>query len=273
MLQRSLFEVHPEIYPITLKSSPLARRFLADLLLDSSEYDATKMRGMYSELTDPEIVGERVVVVSCENLTESYADRGLIAERLVDLFGESRILAMIRNQNTAVPALYGSRNLQRLVNMEEWLNIVGPMVLPIFRYAPVIERYEELFGKENLGLFVFEEMKEDVENYIGRICTFIGVDQDKAIELTRGRHDNKRISQRAYRYAQLRKKFFNNTPIRRILPQWVFRAGVSFINGGQSLSNELPEEWNGKFAEMYGDSNRLLAGKYGLDLQPHKYPT
>ena len=45
-----------------------------------------------------------------------------------------------------------------------------------FEYEPYVKYLYELFGKKNVYVYKFEEIKKDIYGFVEGICSFIGVD-------------------------------------------------------------------------------------------------
>ncbi len=91
------------------------------------------------------------------------------------------------------------------IDIDEWLKRKISKKLTLeetFPYSRNIQAAVNLLGKENVGVFVFEELVNDPERYYSAICDFIGIDVAQGLELTRQRHLNKRITQGQVEYLQ-----------------------------------------------------------------------
>ena len=138
----------------------------------------------------------RPIVISDETITDCcevyYAPRLLpvetVATRLKRFFPRARIVFTFRHPREYVSSMYFNlkRNYAHLAKMpmppfrEWWDGLRSQEVcwhLSNLNYAPAIDRYAELFGRENLLLLPLEELKRDgPEKYLGRLCRFMGVE-------------------------------------------------------------------------------------------------
>ena len=59
-------------------------------------------------------------------------------------------------------------------------------------YAATIQIYAELFGKSSLGVFVYEDLVENPKAFIRRVCEFVGIDPEQAIDSVAGKRENVR---------------------------------------------------------------------------------
>jgi len=126
------------------------------------------------------------------------------------VFDTVKILVTIRRQDEMLKSMYAqvynfvfkkfsmTNNFRKFLNYSLFENEKGGIIDSLF-YNDVVMEYEKLFGKENICVLVFEELKEDSRKYIKKLCDFMNIDSASAIELIKNKHANKRSSDSGYK--------------------------------------------------------------------------
>jgi hypothetical protein len=120
-------------------------------------------------------------------------------ERIKEFRADARMIAMIRNPATAVPALHSEfvhmgiepeLDLERACALDETREREGtPAGFPprsyrsAFRFAEQIGTYRELFGPGNVHVVVFDDFKRNTEGAFKDACRFLGADPEFRPEL------------------------------------------------------------------------------------------
>jgi len=193
--------------------------------------------------------------------------------KLRAVVGGARIVIMARHQIKLLESLYITRNKGHSYRSpDEWFEENDRGSLYMFRYNAIAESYAEAFGRENVGVFLLEDLQADVGAFAKRLCDFIGIDGDLGARLLAGQKWNTRTSQRMHTYSRLRKRFGPDIRLNRYVPGSVRDAFVRFIGGGSPAKVELPSRWVSEMRTYYGEDNRQLAARWGLPLEKYGYP-
>ena len=282
-LQAALLDRHPEIeYLGEPREEPRATEAIR-LVRDSCytverkriPFDLERSRALWQEsLSD--IRPGRIPVFSKESLTqpeffESPEDRRL-PERLRAVVGPARILIVTRHQIRLIESLYlfHARGVH-FEPIEQWLESRGDE-LGQYRFHTVAESFAAAFGRDNVAVIPFEDLKADSKEFARRVCAFIGVDTEKGAELIGAAHRNKRVSQRYLAYAKLRKALGLYVPIGSLLPAALRRGFNDFVSGGADARMELPSNWLVKMEDHFRDDNRRLARDWSIPVEKYGYP-
>lgn len=113
-LQRNLLAGHPEIYYFGFDNCDLGMRWALRMIKsqDSMDYRQTGISHVMDGIFKRNPLGNKKLVVSDEFLTLPYhpqytaIDRTIIASRLLNTFGQARILLVIRRPRDLLGALY-----------------------------------------------------------------------------------------------------------------------------------------------------------------------
>jgi len=83
-----------------------------------------------------------------------------IPKRLLDIFGKTKILIVIRNQMKILPSFYlDFVRYGYLLNFKEWIDwLFQTYSYNYFKYSYVINCYIKSFGRENVKVVLFEEL-------------------------------------------------------------------------------------------------------------------
>ena len=218
----------------------------------------------------------KVPVFSKETLTlsEFYAEPGddRIPKRLRSVVGPAKIIIVVRHQIRLIESLYlYQAKGVRYEAAEQWLGSRSDD-LRLYRYDTMVNSFVEHFGRENVAVILFEELKTDAASFARQVCKFIGVDAEQGATLIRGERRNKRVSQRYLLYSKLRKGLGMYLQFGRIVPGPLRQAFNNFIMAGADAKIQLPSSWVTKMEQYFRDDNRRLAQEWGLPLGKYGYP-
>lgn len=208
-LQTGLFSHHPQLNVIG--SRPLQGAVgsqLQAMVIDlyrtpSDEFDPTRWLNRFNGLISDMSADDRLVGLSNEQLSGWLNDSGtgfLVADRLQVLFGEIRIILVLRNPVTYLSSVYAQliKNGQSINSLDDFLCDERTRVKLAERinYAVLVERYRLLFGRNNLLILPYELLQVDQDMFLKEICNFLGVQVMSAadIHLVRRPYKNERLS-------------------------------------------------------------------------------
>lgn len=269
-LQRHVFPHHPEIaflgLPAPTAELEWAIRHLCQA--DSTHYERERVAALFAAAAEA-APADRLVLVSYENfaLYESK-DKGLVAERLAELFGGARVLFTIRRQEELVTSWYLTKLRTRIkrkafVPFEEWYwwerREPHLSILDDLRYARTVEVYVRLFGREAVHLVPFELLRREPAGFARACALALGVDPAPFARLLEGRRENASMSQA---YFDFWRRFGHLLP-RRLVRNWARRMPM---HAGPSARIVLPETVRADIARLVAEDNRRLAALSGLDL-------
>ena len=166
---------------------------------------------------DEHIEPNKTTLLSSERFTDvlfSYDNIEDKANRVKRVFPEARILIVLRNQLNIIASQYRDHpfnprcvRIGRPVTIDRWIKIV--LQDPLVKYANSLNYYEtikcyaNLFGRERIGIFLFEELVSDFEVYAQKISTFLNIDSDTTATCLSGKHENLAVSQRYNLYRKM----------------------------------------------------------------------
>ncbi len=300
-IQRELFACHPEVYYLgkIVNKSNKTRKFCLDKItyqiLENILWELKKplkkdnIRNLLKTKLLPTVSPEQVIVGSWEGLgNRSIENHTEMLTRAKNIFGGCRIMITLRNPINQIPSeyiqnLHGhfiKRNkiwlgLNTFVDIENWYSkrekFIG-RVSPLLNYSDCIRTSIELLGKENVGVFLFEDLQNNPSEYYRSICNFMNIDSDVGIALTEQKHLHGRISQRQIDYlCDIQSSiiirlylFFQSTKFRRNK----FKAH----KGGTSAKAILTEGLIEKVSKESRQGHRWLVENFDLPLEQYGYP-
>jgi hypothetical protein len=314
-LQASFFPRHPEVLHLgpSARPSEIKEAVEVDLIRKESfaysSRDIQKVFEPYFEKMNSN--GKyKAVGISCEELCFSFdgtgVDRALIAERLKELFGEAKILITIRNQFDFIRSLYSeSIKLGCYFSFDEFLKAhywrFHTYLFHQIYYYPLFKCYSDLFGKDQVKVLLFEELKDRPGETVEEICRFLEISPVK-IDMGHANPSLSPFSLGLMRFAnRIFKNNFGRSYFMPICPGVLSREKMGNVNGeydpsgmagrdAARLSLKLrleqwdrklglkpgvpvfPESWKRLIHALYQEDNRKLAHETGLDLGGHGYP-
>ena len=246
---------------------------------DSMQYDAAHQQRGFDELIRPLLDREQVLVFSWELFTlPSHVDRGLIAQRLRALFGDAKIIFNIRSQLDQLVSLYLFQRARALhsVSLQEFISqnmeVRRGSWIECLDYSKVVRTYAELFGKDNVGIFLLEDLRKDAAAYARSVCAFIGVDEDEGARHLVGVRNNEGRSAAMSAYTRFRKLMLPEVAIGHYVPKTARDGFHNLLNRGGKPKAEIPADAKRELRSFFGKGNRYLADSYGLPLEHNDYP-
>lgn len=303
-LQNEFFSAHSEIFylgkyarrPVQRGCRSVAIHQALDLAIWNlaQPFDADRLRDGIGAGTWSEMAERKVILGSWEALgtmTESARFAEML-RRLARLFGRCRVMITVRNPYAWVPSLYlqelrGSfiqRNRIAMADrpfheLEDWLHGMdhrrdGNL---LYSFGDNIREAVALFGKANVGVFLYEDLVADAKAYYAGLCDFIGVDLDECLALTSKKHLHPRITEgqlelmRKADASLVSRLAWRFAPRRNRARQFKGAANQAGADDGPVVIR-LPESIRREIADRSRATHRWLAGEFGLDLERHGYP-
>lgn len=179
-LQEVIFPFHPEINYLGdhLQNKELEKVLRA--IVDCRDLDFNAQD--YKKIIDKNILkSDKITGLSREALSQSNYISGenaqRNAQRIKAVFGNVKILYVIREPFSMLESLYsqyikigGTRSFQDwFLDPMETKNIVQRL-----KYYKNIQMYYDIFGKENVKVLIFEQLKTNNQLFLKNIFAFIG---------------------------------------------------------------------------------------------------
>lgn len=284
-LQQAVFPRHSQIHYLGV---PAANPALHQLLFkiaseDSTRFDIDAARAaLLPHLAPP--TGRTVTLLSHENLTLYEAkDKGLVATRLHALLGPGRIMFTLRRQEDLVASWYLQKlgkylRDRRYLTPEQYFRMKlkepGRSILDDIDYDATIACYERLFGRDNVGIVPYEQLRTDPRGFAGAIAGCLGVDAPELARLLASAHLNSAQSRRRVAAVRIAAKFLPRALIEAgvaLLPKLLRRRLSAFIDSGQRARVELSSVASDWIGEHCRAGNRRLDSRYGGVLARYGY--
>lgn len=219
----------------------------------------------------------RLPVFSREELIRYYLygepDRERLPRAIVDMAGPVKVVIVVRHQVRLIESLYLQKaNSANFLDPEAWLTSQPEWFAYGFRFAEIAEAWGRVVGRENVGVFVFEELAGNAPAFGKRLCEFIGIDAEVGVPMLINQHENVRKSDRTQAYAKIRSAFFPQVSFGKILPAPIRNRWRGYLESGQRAKVELPADWLDRIKIYYRTDNRRLAAEFGLPLESYGYP-
>jgi hypothetical protein len=181
-LQRYSFQQHPELvyvdWPPTYPE--IAKLFYELVDARDLDFDANNLRSRFrAQIEKIDHTGKKLIVsreaLCGDFITGEHARR--TAERLFQVFGQTRILLVVREQFSMLASLYsqyvkvgGTLSLRDFV----WDPLEARNLVSRLQYEKQIQVYVEIFGAENVSVRLFDELKSDKLRFLKDVFSFIG---------------------------------------------------------------------------------------------------
>lgn len=184
-LPRGYFSEHPEITMLSKSEEPWNDRLLNYLIQTrEGKFNPENCRKMLFGLIKKYSQENLNYVISAERLSGHPFSGGYgsfkIADRIKLAFPESKIIIVLRNQEEMLLSVYRQLVLEGYMGkFKDLINSVG-WKTPVFskgffEYDLLVEKYISLFGKNNILILFFEELKISPNNFVAKINNFINL--------------------------------------------------------------------------------------------------
>jgi len=210
-------------------------------------------------------------------------DSKIIADRLKQVFPDSKILIVIRKQDEAILSSYKQYiKVGGICTLREYLHPPRDGRIPLFRlehwqYHKLIDYYAQLYGKTQIQVLCYEQFKQSPRQFLTELAGFMGISDEEYFPMTT--KINESLSDLAILLKRRINRWHGNDSLYPITPK--------FPKYTQSLWNtclkfeHYPriQKFNAHFSEciqdtigdFYAKSNRYLSEQYQLDLKRYDY--
>ncbi|CAN2049938.1 putative Sulfotransferase domain-containing protein [Candidatus Magnetomoraceae bacterium gMMP-1] len=308
-LQNYLFPYHKEIYYLRRYGKHL--NFLSDLFFARENAFDRKKNSIKKELknyiTDSKV---NKFVYSEESLTSfsmffrfqprpyiwtlepnSMARKLKTAFLETKVFNKTKIIITIRKQDSMLKSMYAQvynfvfKKLRETNTFEKFLNYSllenkDSFIVDSLMYYDVIKTYSDLFGKENVLVLVFEELKENKESYIKKLSEFMHIDYRESIDLVGDHKVNSRSSssgvypsdeRNVIEYLSYYKnKYLGNKALSLSNNFFVKKLSTIYMPG-KKLKVNISEKYQIMINDQFCENNKKLAEEYNLELKKYGY--
>jgi hypothetical protein len=134
-------------------------------------------------------------------------DPFVTAERLYTYFASEdckvKILITLRSQDSLIPSYYVEgfrwhfRYEESLDTFDKFVNqgLAHKMngMFRMFYFFEIIEKYADLFGKENITILMYEDITHDIDSFSSKLSEAIGCNESSVSETFAVNFDNKKI--------------------------------------------------------------------------------
>ncbi|MCP4155720.1 MAG: hypothetical protein GY757_48795, partial [bacterium] len=269
-LQKNLFNNHSQIHYLGKRydDKKLEIELHKLIMQETLVYDPSELKKHYNEVIRPKADESKKIILLSDEMLLSYSkarDKGIVAQRLKEVFEPSKIVITIRSQYEILKAAYLSRGRLQLnvppkysglhVTFNQWLELAEKNVersyLGHIDYLKTIDYYARLYGKENVCVLLLEEFIQNTEAHIQKLTDFLEIDTKEALTLVEGKHSNKGISNLQFQKEALRTKMF---PFQNsILISWPIRAYYSLKKvrrKEEQVQLKLDPQWQEKIKTL-----------------------
>lgn len=284
-LQHAVFARHDEINYLGLPAprSDLGQVIHALAKADSTRFDLGRARRTVAPHLRP-APPRRITLVSYENfvLYES-TDKGVVAQRLRDIFPDCQILFTIRRQQDIIRSWY----LQKLAKYLDGLNYLSfdqwfaikmaephKSILSDLDYHSTISYYESLFGRERIKVFCFEQLVDDRATYARAMADCLNVDAGQFADLLSCANYNPTRTQRRIDLGRIATDYLPRAVVRQgagLVSNKIKARYDRFLNRGPKCRVALSpaaEQW---IAEHCRRGNQALDARCGGQLTRYGY--
>lgn len=187
-LQQHVFSENSNIYYVDSYNHPKVIHLMHQLVDQRDiDFDADSLRRKFSYAFSEIDFEKKKIVISREALSGIYPtgdNAKRIAERLHAVFGNTKVLIVVREQFSMLKTIYSQYiKIGGTLSFKEFIYdpIVSPGLIEKLKYHKIIDVYYELFEQNNIFVGLFEDFKEDNKLFATRISHFIDCTYDLSL--------------------------------------------------------------------------------------------
>ena len=274
-LQRQVFFQHSGLaylgLPAVDKETEWAIRQICQT--DTVYYDQEKVRSIlqiFMESASP----NKTIVLSDENLTlYESKDKGMVGERLYNLFPGARILFTLRRQEDLLCAWYLQKSFKYIkhghyIDFDTWMNMKlkepHKSIFDDLNFFKTIDYYANLFGRGNICISLFEELMGNPEDFSKMIAAFMNIDHEEFFRLLSEKVENPTISRNLLAFG----RYWAPR-----MPQFLARQIAKHLRdrGGVPARVDIGDETRRLVRQLCAEGNKRLETTYGVDLAAYGY--
>jgi hypothetical protein len=138
----------------------------------------------------------------------------------------------------------------------------------IARYSEQIIRYEQVFGRENLHIILFDDLKSDVNRVYAETLRFLGVDDTFEADLS-PKNKNRRYKNKSLHYLVNNPAPWFKQMVTALIPESIWRrtkTKLQKINTSRAPRDPMRPETRKLLNEQYADEVQSLSKYLSRDL-------
>lgn len=289
---------HPKRWPRQCRDRDV-EELMAELIWDRHERpDLERAAACFKRAVKPSLDRGLTPVWSWESLMENRPEvQRQRAENLKVIFGDCKIIATIRHPIKLLESLYlqllkrdnigGMAHVGRPPRYEpidEWIlenwDRIGDAPKSHLEYPEALEIYADVFGRENVGVFLFEQLLNDPRRYYAGVCEFVGIAAEEAISHCEGERENQRWTrQQMMRLQSIHSSWIAST-VFRYSPRGFRRRllglhddhGCAILHREPAARATISTPLKERVHEKTRAGNRRLMEQWNLPLADYQYP-
>lgn len=208
-----------------------------------------------------------------------------------EVFDKVKILVTIRKQDDILKSMYAQvynlvfKRFKVTNTFDKFIKYAienkDNFILDALQYDDVITEYEDLFGKDNVCVLVFEQFKQDKSEYINKLCSFMNINNNEAIDLLEDKHTNTKSSTNGYKTDKRELlnvlqyylgRFNIKSPGIGLSKTGLYRRIKSIKAPAKTLKNIVLKEDDEKcLKELFSQGNTKLAERHNMNLKRYDY--
>ena len=141
-------------------------------------------------------------------------------------------------------------------------------------FNSTIRYYEELFGRENVKIFLFEHLRQDASGFAKEMAVYLGIDPTRFSNLLARARYNPTITQRQIDFGRLATTYLPRVVTSRgdrLIPRPVRKRFKKFLDRGRGAKAPSSQALDSWIADHCRSGNRALNARYGNQLARYGY--
>lgn len=277
-LQEKCFKKHPDINYINVENPGKLSQYIYATSFNNFNFPYAY------QLRDSEIIpymdNGKTNILADERFTSCWISPYIVADRLYNLFPEAKILVIIRNQIDILRSLYDMHPYSYFAKKKHWLNFKDWLndslenhdksFLNGIYYNNIISYYGQLFGKENINIFLFEELISLSKVTTQALSQTLRIPQEELVNYLNVNPENTASTHLLYHFKM---KYFPFIRFSKFIPRSLIKTVAKLYQSNRKT--EIDSESYDKIYALYQSNNYHLIQNDWVDLtlmEKWKYP-
>lgn len=297
-IQKLLFANHSQIYYLGKSKEHLHGRncrseqvyqLLNPILWDHSQPVDLEAGKRFHEDLQRSGEDSKVIVGSWEGLCDSNIPFHLESlQRIIAIFGACKVMICLRNPNQLIASRYlqslrgrqSAKNRRMMgknwyVDIDEWMEkwFASGSFQRFLSYGERIRQSVDLLGKDNVAVYLFEDLCNDQNQFTKAVCQFLRVDEVEGLRWMNEGHLHTRLTQGQVDFLKrVQGSFWTRLWANMHSPDK--QRGLIEKYGADDVpaKAQLPDHWLPKIADATREGNRWLVDTLQLPLDKYNYP-
>jgi hypothetical protein len=207
-----------------------------------------------------------------------------------EVFDDVKIIITIRKQEELLKSMYSQvynlvyKHFKETNSFIKFLDYAllrkdNGFIIDTLYYYDIVKSYEELFGKNNIKILVYEQLFSNKDKFIKSLTDYMNINFNHAKKLIVDKKENATNKHLNIYSSDTRDlvsylRYYKNKYINRSLKisgTKLYKLLTTIKIKGKKIDVNIPQQHKEKIKFLFNENNRALDKEFNLDLKKHGY--